>query len=291
MRQRDDIKRATKAMSAGPDSDVSQAFWEERGKADMSTGPEVTMFGEHERYLAYVHERELSYLQRWIAPNASTRVLDIGCGTGRLAVDLANQAGDVLGVDIAESLLFRARATASARGLENVSFRQWTSDQPLEGGPFDAVLISGVLNCVTPEIAGDIVHAAAGVLKPGGLLYLRNRCANAEAFTREVGPRQPPVVYRTGPEYVRLVEAVPALTILEERYLFPPVCVPKILYYDVIPQQVRDLAPVRAGLDLWFRAESVTAESRVAWMTPLHTRLVHRLGISASFRVMVARRG
>src|SRR5262245_22273382 len=51
------------------------------------------------------------------------RVLDVCCGSGASALpaaDMVGSEGSVLGVDLADRLLARARAKASARGLQNV---------------------------------------------------------------------------------------------------------------------------------------------------------------------------
>jgi SAM-dependent methyltransferase len=53
------------------------------------------------------------------------RVLDVCCGTGAAALPAAQRVGPsgrVVGVDLAEQLLVRARAKARARGLDNVRF-------------------------------------------------------------------------------------------------------------------------------------------------------------------------
>ena len=54
------------------------------------------------------------------------RVLDVACGSGASALPAAEAAGSdwqVIAVDLAENMLQRARAKASARGLSNIEFR------------------------------------------------------------------------------------------------------------------------------------------------------------------------
>jgi SAM-dependent methyltransferase len=58
-----------------------------------------------------------------IAPGE--RVVDVGCGTGQTALQLARRvgpAGAVVGLDISEPMLARARARARSAGAENVTF-------------------------------------------------------------------------------------------------------------------------------------------------------------------------
>ncbi len=67
-------------------------------------------------------------------------VLDVGCGTGFLALLLAQLGHTVTGVDIASAMLDRAREKASAQGL-TVEFRLSDGDQlPFPDASFDLVV-------------------------------------------------------------------------------------------------------------------------------------------------------
>jgi SAM-dependent methyltransferase len=78
------------------------------------------------------------------------RVLDVGCGKGELAYDLAARAGaHVVGVDLNEDYLRFARDRFAAPRLEFVS------GDVLEGlpdGPFDVVVLSNVLEHIGPRV-------------------------------------------------------------------------------------------------------------------------------------------
>src|SRR5262245_36078364 len=74
----------------------------------------------------------------------SATVLDVACGTGASALPAAvavGATGHVIGVDLAEKLLTRAREKARRQGLANVKFRQ-ADMTALEypDGTFDAVI-------------------------------------------------------------------------------------------------------------------------------------------------------
>ena len=56
------------------------------------------------------------------APAADDVVLDIGTGTGAIALGVADDAGRVLGRDISDGMLERAREKATERGVESVEF-------------------------------------------------------------------------------------------------------------------------------------------------------------------------
>jgi SAM-dependent methyltransferase len=55
-------------------------------------------------------------------PAPDETVLDVGTGTGAIALALAPEAGRVLGRDISDGMLTEAREKAQERGLGNVSF-------------------------------------------------------------------------------------------------------------------------------------------------------------------------
>lgn len=70
-------------------------------------------------------------------PRSRRRALDIGCGTGVLTWELAQVFDSVLGIDISEPMLDRARATRSASNIEDR--REDANDLRIEGS-FDAIV-------------------------------------------------------------------------------------------------------------------------------------------------------
>ncbi len=76
-----------------------------------------------------------------IAPGAS--VLDVGCGCGATTLELARRAGPggrVLGIDLSEPMLARARERAAAAGAGGVRFELADAQEhPFEPGTFDRV--------------------------------------------------------------------------------------------------------------------------------------------------------
>jgi 2-polyprenyl-3-methyl-5-hydroxy-6-metoxy-1,4-benzoquinol methylase len=57
---------------------------------------------------------ECEFIEKEITYVKSARILDIGCGTGRHAIELARRGYTVTGVDLSESQLARAREKAAA---------------------------------------------------------------------------------------------------------------------------------------------------------------------------------
>ena len=73
------------------------------------------------------------------AAEADDTVLDLGTGTGAIALQIAPDAGRVIGRDISDGMLDRAREKAEERGIENVSFGTGRFREPNVDEPFDVV--------------------------------------------------------------------------------------------------------------------------------------------------------
>ncbi|WP_106401270.1 class I SAM-dependent methyltransferase [Actinocorallia populi] len=96
-------------------------------------------------------------------------VLDVGCGTGQMALLAAHRASraQVVGVDISGPMLTRARADAAELGIANVRFDQADAEaHPFEEGRFDIVISRGGVMFFSDPVAAfaNITRA----LRPGG---------------------------------------------------------------------------------------------------------------------------
>ncbi len=106
------------------------------------------------------------------------RVLDVGCGIGRLERALAARVGAVTGVDVSAGMIREARARCA--GLANVTLLR-TSGRDLRAlpdGSFDAALAVDafpyLFQAGGPGLAGALVAEAARVLRPRGDLVVLN---------------------------------------------------------------------------------------------------------------------
>ncbi len=95
-------------------------------------------------------------------------VLDAGCGTGRVAIELARRGLDVAGIDLDASMLDRARHKAPQLSWECADL----SDPNLDlGRQFDAVVMAGnVMIFVTPGTEGAVLASAVRHLRRPGLV-------------------------------------------------------------------------------------------------------------------------
>jgi len=72
------------------------------------------------------------------------RVLDLGCGTGRVAIAAAAQAAEVVAIDRRPEAIALASRTAREVGADNISFLEAEAGAVLLGlGSFDAAFVGG----------------------------------------------------------------------------------------------------------------------------------------------------
>ncbi len=95
------------------------------------------------------------------------RVLDLGCGAGNLAADLAHRGYVVTGVDISEAMISEARRTHEGQDLDWVVI-QARKPLPFDCGSFDAVVASSVFEYLD-DVASTLGEVAR-ILRPGGIL-------------------------------------------------------------------------------------------------------------------------
>jgi SAM-dependent methyltransferase len=120
------------------------------------------------------------------------RVVDFGCGTGSITLGLAAivTPGEVVGFDLSEAAVAKARTQAQASGMTNVRFSVANLyELELDAESFDAAHFSGVLEHLTePERALNLAYR---VLKPGGVIAAREKQADGDWF---VGPHREALV-------------------------------------------------------------------------------------------------
>ena len=101
-------------------------------------------------------------------------VVDLGSGAGMDAFLAAKQVGPtgrVIGVDMTDAMLERARENAKKSGCTNVEFRKGTiEDLPVEGESVDAIISNCVIN-LSPE-KDKVYREAYRVLRPGGRIMV-----------------------------------------------------------------------------------------------------------------------
>jgi ubiquinone/menaquinone biosynthesis C-methylase UbiE len=101
-----------------------------------------------------------------------TKLLDVACGTGNLAIPAAQAGAVVIGLDIAPNLLQQARERAEAEGLK-IEFVEGDAEKlPYPDGKFDAVVsMFGAMFAPRP---GVVALELKRVCRSGGLIAMAN---------------------------------------------------------------------------------------------------------------------
>jgi SAM-dependent methyltransferase len=160
-------------------------------------------------------------------------VLDVGCGTGDLAIHIAERGFETVGIDFVAAAVDQAQAKKEALPqdvAERLTFRVADALHPsLLGRSFGAVVDSGFYHLFDPGEGDRLIDECALVLRPGGRLYLHEfavtfpvpnvpRAVPAselrERFTMERGWRV--LTIRDG-QFLSKVAPVPAVLACVER--------------------------------------------------------------------------
>jgi ubiquinone/menaquinone biosynthesis C-methylase UbiE len=112
--------------------------------------------------------RLLAQILDGLAPGAA--VVDVGCGTGTLAIALATGGAEVIGVDGDPEVLALAHAKP---GAEAVQWRKGLATAlPLPGAGADRVVMSLLLHHLEAGAKRTALAEASRVLRPGGRLHV-----------------------------------------------------------------------------------------------------------------------
>ena len=141
----------------------------------------MDVYKQREHWFAYAYEKlnnsttEAKFLLS-ILGNSPRKVLEIGCGGGKLLMPLAAAGHIVTGVDVDESMLEILSDKAS--GYSNVQFFCADALHTTWSGNFDVIVVAGnlLMNLRTEEDSKSaqkqLLEKASNILAPGGMLYL-----------------------------------------------------------------------------------------------------------------------
>ncbi len=132
------------------------------------------------------------------------RVLDIGCGTGSLAVLIKKleREAEVVGLDPDPAALSAAKRKAKRAGLSVEFDRGFSDHMPYADGSFDRVFSSFMFHHLAADEKSATLAEIRRVLKTGGSLHLLDfvRTHGAHSGTEKHGP----LIHRRGPVAERI---------------------------------------------------------------------------------------
>jgi ubiquinone/menaquinone biosynthesis C-methylase UbiE len=129
------------------------------------------MTGDYDLFSRYL-EKDAEQFFRRLGVTPGTRLLDVGCGAGQLALIAARAGAQVIGCDISTNWLEKARDRAAAEGLE-ITFEEADAESlPYRDAQFDAVVsLLGAMFAPRPDrVAAELTR----VCRPGGMIAMAN---------------------------------------------------------------------------------------------------------------------
>jgi len=115
---------------------------------------------------------ECDFIEEEIKHDKSLKIIDIGCGTGRHTIELTKRGYNVIGIDLSEPLIKRAREKAQEQGLA-IDFQKQDARNLSFDGEFDLAIMlceGGFSLMETDEMNFEILKNATKALKSKGKL-------------------------------------------------------------------------------------------------------------------------
>lgn len=121
----------------------------------------------------YTQMPDLAYIPRIpmaLETKKSSRLLDLGCGSGWLSVFLARNGFKVTGVDVAKHAIELAQTWADEENLPIEFETQDISQLNYSKGYFGGIVANSIFEHLTYELAKQTVDILEEILEPGGVL-------------------------------------------------------------------------------------------------------------------------
>ena len=128
----------------------------------------------------------------WLAElQPGQTVLDLGSGAGLdcvLAARSVGPTGEVIGVDMTEAMIAKARCNADTLDLENVQFVPCRIEElALEDESIDVAISNGVFNLCPDKT--EVLKEVCRVLRPGGCLQMADILLHEDVTLEEVAEK------------------------------------------------------------------------------------------------------
>ncbi|MFC5401172.1 class I SAM-dependent methyltransferase [Cohnella soli] len=151
----------------------SERFWDKTA----SQYDQIEM--KDEQTYRHIIQRTKAQLER------SNVVLDVGCGTGLISNEVAEDVKEIHAIDISSNMIAIAEKKAKARNIANINYAHATIfDERYKEGSFDVILAFHVLHLLEDEHLA--LRRMNELLKPGGLLISATPCVGEKIVLKSL---------------------------------------------------------------------------------------------------------
>jgi len=166
--------------------DVSNSFYE------MVLGPSMTyscaVFRSPEDTLEQAQRRKVDLVARKLELGPGTRLLDVGCGWGAMAIHAAREYGaTVVGITLSEQQRRYAVAQAEHEGVSHLVKFRLQDFRDVTDGPFDAICSIGMSEHVGRKSLATYTQQLFDLLRPGGR-FLNHAIGRPVSFDDDPDP-------------------------------------------------------------------------------------------------------
>jgi SAM-dependent methyltransferase len=149
-------------------------------RANLTESAKNEFFESGRVHVEYVLQVIRNHIDADFTPK---RVLEFGCGVGRILIPLARVANEAVGLDVSPSMLKEAERNCTERGITNVQLLTGDVESSLLGDSFDLIHSYIVFQHIPPERGKIIFLKLLKHLRPAGvgalqLTYSKKRFAS-----------------------------------------------------------------------------------------------------------------
>lgn len=124
---------------------------------------------------------ELSLLSKWIQADSMLPVIEIGCGTGRVTIPLAEKGYRMIGIDSHPAMLAEAEKKAEKKNL-SVDWKLSRAEETDRALKAQLIFMAGntFQHFLTNKEQDELLYSVSSMLKNGGVFIFDTRCPNLE---------------------------------------------------------------------------------------------------------------
>lgn len=159
-------------MTSNYNSSKAETFWTKR-VSEVDELRAVLSYGLPEYINQAYSNWELALLKRSIGDVRNCTILDLGCGVGRVTIELLKWGARVTGVDNSAKMLEITEGKVQALSLSGFTkVKSSANNLPLPSNSFDRIVCVGLLEHLPPDVRGETLEQILRLLRIGGCAYI-----------------------------------------------------------------------------------------------------------------------